>query len=229
MNRRVCATILFAGMAAGLLFIGCDDNPVAVESDMTIITPAPGDKLLVNDTITVAWSKEQENVSLRYRDLSGGFSGTDTAWKSLQVLSQGPTQAQVVLPDEIADSLLVSLVDTNQNELFQTQYRLNHFILTRYPEPDRTYTVGDTIELEWEVSSIIAETLIMLEQDNGRISGFITGEAGVAVPQTRYSWVIGSDREADLAYPAVGCKVFLIDYNNFEWTDAMPGRFDITQ
>jgi hypothetical protein len=223
------ALVFGSSLCALTILSGCGKNPMDTNGSVfSLQTPEEGARLLSGDTITVSWLSPRTAVAIDYRFAPGGHTGSDTAWKAMEPLTRSDTELLVVLPLEISDSLLIRAIDRERDDTAGVSGRLNHFILTEYPEPGGSLVVGDTVGISWQASSLVNRAILMLAQEGGMTYGYITGQAAISMPQTNYSWVIGSNDEVDISYPGTDYSVFIIEYDRFEWTDAMPGTFSIT-
>lgn len=227
MKIRILMQIALGGIAAIVLWGGCDPNPVAARDEFRLNLPRVGTKLLCGDTLSVSWSPAVDSALLHYKDVTGGLDGLDTAWKPLPPVWRASCSASVVLPMEITDSLLLSVTNGQNGRRAERCFRLNHFVLTTYPQPGCTLSVGDTVAIAWRASQAIDRSILFLAQEGGRTFGYITADAAIFSPQTSHQWIIGSGDGEDLSYPAGDCSVFITDYDLFEWTDKMPGSFTI--
>jgi hypothetical protein len=186
------------------------------------------EKVLAGAEASVSWNRPCSDFTLSYYD---PFKSDESSrgWEAVTVIASTSQNAVLEVPALYYDTLWLRFVDEANADTGITSAQLRYFIFNTAPQSDTTFQVGDTIPLAWEISPLLSSAILMLNYDNGRQLGYITGFSSISYPDTSFTWVIGNSGESDISYPASGCRIMIAEYNNQDFYDVTSGRFDIVE
>jgi hypothetical protein len=209
MKSTISFLSAFLLCTAALIFVHCGPGPTGTKQIITITSPAAGAKLLAGDTISVQWTQPVANPKLSYN-----YHLTSSVWEPfttvIPVNSQG---VKVALPTTwYSDSFQIKVEDNDgAYEPGISERTSIKFIIITSPTKGQTFTVGQSVNVTWRVSSGISSIHVVLSTDGGRsYQEMLTGSVP---PNTVLAWTIGSEPSGvAFAYPSDSCKIKISNY-----------------
>jgi hypothetical protein len=197
-----------------LVLINCNSGPTASKQDITITSPAAGDKLLAGDTISVKWTQSVSSPIISYNY----HLAVSSPWVLFApVIIVSPQEGKVVLPIEwyAADSFQIKVEDgTGENNPGFSAYLPEKYIfLTSAPATGATIKVGDAVTIAWRHNpSLFSSIEVLLSTDGGKSFNTIIKNS---LPKTTESmqWKVGEEEGWKFTYPSSSCIVQVRNYD----------------
>ena len=212
----VIANALFAYMVA------CSGHGPESESH-SIISPIRSEgKLVVGDTIDVAWTGNIINPRIFYTLNKQG----DNTWTEIAdstIFNSSGSHARIILPGTlgVSDSFQIRIQSGNDEAGAMTsEYLLLKEIIFTSSHDEKTYHVGDTIEITWRACAGFGSVRIKLSTNNGRTyndisDNFFNPYQGIA----GCNWIVGLELATQFSYPSTQCILWIQQYDRADLFD----------